>query len=65
VPQPRDTDPVADVELSVGVGADFDHFANHLVPGRHPIPADREIALGDVQIGTAHSARAHCDKKLG
>ncbi len=64
VPQPRDADPVADVELTVGVGADVNHLADHFVSGRHPVPVHREIALGDMQIGAAHSASTHGDQKL-
>ncbi len=64
VPQPGDADPVADAELVAGVGADLDDLADHFVSGRHPLPVHGQVALGDVQVGAAYSARPHRDQKL-
>ncbi len=65
VPQPGDPDPVADAELVAGIGANFDNLPDDLVSGRHMLPVYREVPLGDVQVGTAHAARAHGNQQLG
>ena len=62
--QPGDADPVADAEPVAGVRAERHHFADHLVAGDHGLPVNRQVALGDVQVGAAHAARQHGDQKL-
>ncbi len=44
VPQPGDTDPIADLEAA---GSDHD-LADHFVSWRHTRSVDREVPFGDV-----------------
>lgn len=54
VAQPRDAHPVAGPEVVAGRRAHLDDLPDHLVAGRHGVPVNRKIALGDVQVGAAH-----------
>ena len=38
--------------------------ADDLVPGHHPVPARRQVALGQVQVGAADAAARHPDEDL-
>ena len=64
MPQPRDTDTIADLELAAGARALRDDLANDLVSGRDGGPVHRQVAFGDVQVGAAHAAGVHGDKQL-
>src|SRR4051794_9218820 len=64
VPQPRDADAVTDGELVAALGAEPGDLADHFVSWDHSLSVRRKVALGDVQIGTAHPARVHRDEEL-
>src|ERR1700694_386866 len=64
VPKPCDTDPVTDLEIAIGIRTRCDDLADGLVSRRHPRLVDRQVTLCDVQIGAAHTAGVHGDKKL-
>ena len=63
MPQPGDADVVAHRVLG-DRGADGHDLADHLVSRHHLRPMHRQIALGDVQVGAAHPARAHLHQHL-
>src|SRR5207249_9810834 len=64
VPQPGDADAVTDRELVAGIRADLGDFADHLVARDHVRPMYRQVPLGDVQIGAAHTAGVHGDQEF-
>src|ERR1700682_2387242 len=59
VPKPCDTDPITDREIRIGIRTRCDDLADDLVSGCHPRLVDRQVALGDVEIGAAHTAGVH------
>ncbi len=61
--QPRDAHPVTDREAA-HPGPEPGHRADDLVPRRHPGAAHRQIALGDMEVGAAHPARAHVHEQF-
>jgi len=54
MPQPGDAHPVAHGEAVTGSRPDRDHLPDHLVAGGDTRAVHGQIALGDVQVGTAH-----------
>ena len=64
MPQPGYADAVADGELVAGIRADFGDLADHLVAWDHARSMHRQVALGDVQIGAAHTAGMHGDEEI-
>ena len=64
VPQPGDADTVADLEIAVGVRPGRNDLADDFMPGDDVGPMHRQVALGDVQVGTAHTASAHGDEEF-
>jgi hypothetical protein len=63
VAQPRDSDPVSDREAA-GRCSGLDHFSDDFVPRSDVFAVNREVALGDVQIGPADSAGTHRDQQF-
>src|SRR5206468_2554461 len=64
VPQPGDADAVTDRELVAGIRADLGDFPDDLVARDHVRPMCRQVPLGDVQIGAAHTAGVHGDQEF-
>src|SRR5690606_5635105 len=62
-PQPRHPDPVTDGEPLRPGTARLD-APDDLVAGHGPGSARGEVALGQVQVGAAHTARLHPDPDL-
>jgi hypothetical protein len=63
VAQPRDADPLADLQAPHG-GADRIDPADDLVPGNHRHLRVRQLAVNDVQVRAADAARQHPDADL-
>jgi hypothetical protein len=63
VGQPRDSDPVTRGETRA-VGTELVDDADDLVAWDDVWTVDREIALGDMEVGSAHAAGGHPDPDL-
>jgi hypothetical protein len=57
--QPRNPDAIADCELVARILAHRNDFGDHFVSGYDIRPVNRQISLGDMQIGAAHTTRPH------
>ena len=62
--QPRDADAITDAEFAAGVRAQRHDFGDHFVSGYDVGPVNRQVSLGNVQIGAAHAAGPHSDEEL-
>jgi hypothetical protein len=56
VSEPRDTYPVAHLELVTGSRSQLDDLAHHLMSGSYPLAVYGKITLGDMQVGAANPA---------
>jgi hypothetical protein len=64
MPEPCDTDAVADGEFITERGADTNYLRDHLVSGHDVWPMLGEVALCDVQIGSTYAAGQYAHEQV-